>query len=139
MNMCKDPDLMPDPEGIAKALREPLLKAFPPAFLGRLSVVPYYPLNDEVLRKIVRLQLGRIEKRIQENHGIPFTYEEEVVELINSRCTELESGARMVDAILSHTLLPEISGEILSRMMDGGEMARIHVGVENSGFVYSFD
>jgi type VI secretion system protein VasG len=138
MNMCKDPELMPDPEGIAKALREPLLKAFPAAFLGRLVVVPFYPLGDEVLRKIVRLQLGRIEKRIRENHHIPFTYDDEVVELVNSRCTEVERGARMVDSILSHTLLPEISSEILSRLMEGQEMARIHVGVKDTGFSYSF-
>ena len=139
MNMCKDPELMPDPEGISTALRDPLLKAFPAAFLGRLTVVPYYPLNDEVLRKIVRLQMGRIQKRIQENHRVPFTYDDEVVELVNSRCTELESGARMVDAILSHTLLPEISGEILSRMMEGKELTRIHVGVKEAGFTYAFD
>ncbi|MGD9367943.1 MAG: type VI secretion system ATPase TssH, partial [Desulfobacteraceae bacterium] len=138
MNMCKDPELMPDPAGIAKALREPLLKVFPPAFLGRLVVVPFYPLGDEVIRKIVRLQLGRIEKRIQENHRIPFTYDDAVVELINSRCTEVESGARMVDAILSHTLLPEISREILSRMMEGQALTRIHVGVQDDGFAYAF-
>ena len=138
MNMCKDPELLPNPEGIAKALRDPLLKAFPAAFLGRMVVVPYYPLNDEVLRKIVRLQLRRIEKRVQENHHIPFTYDDDVVELVNSRCTEVESGARMVDAILSHTLLPEISGEILSRMMEGQELTRIHVGVKDTGFTYSF-
>jgi type VI secretion system protein VasG len=138
MNMCKDPDLMPDPGGIAKALRESLLKAFPPAFLGRLVVVPFYPLSDEVIRKIVRLQLGRIETRIQENHHIPFTYDDEVVELINSRCTEVESGARVVDAILTHTLLPEISSEILTRMMEGQALSRIHVGVEEDGFTYTF-
>ena len=139
MNMCKDPELMPDPAGIAAALREPLLNAFPAAFLGRLVVVPFYPLNDDVLRKIVRLQLGRIEARIQENHRIPFTYDDDVVELISSRCTEVESGARTVDAILSHTLLPEISGEILSRMMAAKELARIHVGVQDAGFSYSFE
>jgi type VI secretion system protein VasG len=138
MNMCKDPELMPDPEGIGKALREPLLKAFPSAFLGRLVVVPFYPLGDEVLRKIVCLQLGRIEKRIQENHRVPFTYDDDVVELINGRCTEVESGARMVDAILSHTLLPEISSEILSRMMEGKDLTRIHISVKNEDFIYLF-
>jgi type VI secretion system protein VasG len=138
MNMCKDPELMPDPEGMVKALRGPLLKAFPAAFLGRLTVVPFYPLGDEVLRKIIRLQLGRIEKRIQENHQVPFTYDDEVVELVQNRCTEVESGARMVDAILSHTLLPEISSELLSRMMEGKVLARVLVGVQDGGFSYSF-
>jgi len=138
MSMCKDPELMPDPEGMVKALRGPLLKAFPAAFLGRLTVVPFYPLGDEVLRKIIRLQLGRIEKRIQENHQVPFTYDDEVVELVQNRCTEVESGARMVDAILSHTLLPEISSELLSRMMEGKVLARVHMGVQDGGFSYSF-
>jgi len=138
MSICKDPELMPDPEGMVKALRGPLLKAFPAAFLGRLTVVPFYPLGDEVLRKIIRLQLGRIEKRIQENHQVPFTYDDEVVELVQNRCTEVESGARMVDAILSHTLLPEISSELLSRMMEGKVLARVLVGVQDGGFSYSF-
>ena len=138
MSMCKDPELMPDPEGMVKALRGPLLKTFPAAFLGRLTVVPFYPLGDEVLRKIIRLQLGRIEKRIQENHQVPFTYDDEVVELVQNRCTEVESGARMVDAILSHTLLPEISSELLSRMMEGKVLARVLVGVQDGGFCYSF-
>ena len=139
MNMCKDPELMPDPEGMVKALRGPLLKTFPAAFLGRLTVVPFYPLGDEVLRKIIRLQLGRIEKRIQENHQVPFTYDDEVVELVQNRCTEVESGARMVDAILSHTLLPEISSELLSRMMEGKVLARVLVGVQDGGFSYSYN
>ena len=138
MSMCKDPELMPHPEGMVKALREPLLKAFPAAFLGRLTVVPFYPLGDEVLRKIIRLQLDRIEKRIQENHQVPFTYDDEVVELVQNRCTEVESGARMVDAILSHTLLPEISSELLSRMLEGKVLARVLVGVQDGGFSYSF-
>ena len=139
MSMCKDPELMPDPEGMVKALRGPLLKTFPAAFLGRLTVVPFYPLGDEVLRKIIRLQLGRIEKRIQENHQVPFTYDDEVVELVQNRCTEVESGARMVDAILSHTLLPEISSELLSRMMEGKVLARVLVGVQDGGFSYSYN
>ena len=79
-NLCKDPDLMPEPEGVAKALREPLLKKFPAALLGRLVVIPYYPLSDAVLGNIVRLQLGRITKRVAEHHGIPFTYDEETVQ-----------------------------------------------------------
>jgi type VI secretion system protein VasG len=138
MNLCRDPELMPDPEGMARALREPLLKAFPAAFLGRLSVVPFYPLGDEVLQLIIRLQLKRIENRIRDHHQIPFTYDDEVVGLIQSRCTEVESGARMVDAILSHTLLPEISSELLSRMMEGKPLERVHVGIRDSNFHYAF-
>ena len=94
MGMCKDPDLMPEPEGIAKGLREPLLKKFPAALLGRLVTIPYYPLSDEMLSNIVRLQLGRIAKRVVEHHRIPFNYDDEAVKLIVSRCTEVESGWR---------------------------------------------
>jgi type VI secretion system protein VasG len=139
MNLCKDPELMPDAEGIAKALREPLLKVFPPALLGRLVVIPYYPLNDEMIGAIARLQLGRIQKRILENHKVPFTYDDDVVKLIAGRCTELESGGRMIDAILTNTVLPRISEEFLKRMMEGKPIGRLHVRVEGGDFAYSFD
>ena len=139
MNMCKDPELMPDPEGIAKALREPLLKVFPAALLGRIVTIPYYPLTDEVMGIITRLQLARIEKRVAEYHKIPFTYTEEVVHLIRSRCTELESGGRMIDAILTNTVLPRISEEFLTRMVEGREVDRIHVTVDEEQFGYAFD
>ncbi|WP_020483714.1 type VI secretion system ATPase TssH [Methylomonas sp. MK1] len=138
-NLCKDPDLMPEPEGIAKALREPLLKVFPPALLGRLVVIPYYPLNDEMIGAIARLQLGRIKKRVEESHKVPFTYDDEVIKLIASRCTELESGGRMIDAILTNTVLPKISEEFLTRMMEGAAIGRVHVKVENGEFGYGFE
>jgi type VI secretion system protein VasG len=139
MNLCKDPDLMPDAEGIAKALREPLLKIFPAALLGRLVTIPYYPLSDEMLKLIIKLQLRRIEKRIMENHGIPFTYEDDVVALISERCTELESGARVVDAILTNTVLPEVSQEFLSRMMSGEPISAVRISVKDSEFSYQFE
>ena len=129
---------MPDAEGIAKALREPLLKGFPPALLGRLVVIPYYPLNDAMIGAIARLQLGRIERRIRDNHKVPFTFDEEVVKLIASRCTELESGGRMIDAILTNTVLPRISEEFLKRMMEGKPIERVHVRVEDGEFSFGF-
>jgi len=137
-SLCKDPELMPDPEGIAKALREPLLKVFPPALLGRLVVIPYYPLNDEMIGAIARLQLRRIEKRIRENHKIPFSYDDEVIKLIASRCTELESGGRMIDAILTNTVLPKISEEFLRRMMAAQPIERVHVKVVDNDFTYEY-
>jgi len=137
-NLCKDPDLMPEPEGIAKALREPLLKVFPPALLGRLVVIPYYPLSDEMIGAIARLQLNRIKKRVEESHKVPFSYDDEVIKLIASRCTELESGGRMIDAILTNTVLPKISEEFLTRMMEGTPIERVHVKVEDGEFGYGF-
>ncbi len=138
-NLCKDPDLMPEPEGITKALREPLLKVFPPALLGRLVVIPYYPLNDQMIAAIARLQLQRIEKRIDETHQVPFSYDDEVIKLIAERCTEVESGGRMIDAILTNTMLPNISTEFLSRMMDGEKIDRVHVSVTDGEFSYGFE
>ena len=139
MNICKDPELTPDPEGLAKALRQPMLKVFPPALLGRLVSIPYYPLSDEMIGQIARLQLGRIEKRIRGNHDVPFTYDDEAVKLIVSRCTELESGGRMIDAILTNTVLPAISREFLTRMMEGKPVQRVHVSVADGEFAYAFD
>ena len=139
MSLCKDPELMPEPEDIAKALREPLLKVFPPALLGRLVVIPYYPLSDVMICAITRLQLGRIKKRIAESHKVPFTYDDDVVKLIASRCTELESGGRMIDAILTNTVLPRISEEFLLRMMAGEPIERVHVSVQDGEFGFSFD
>jgi type VI secretion system protein VasG len=139
MNLSKDPELMPSPDGVAKALREPLLKEFPAALLGRLVVIPFFPLSDEIIGQIARLQLSRIERRVTENHGIPFTYGDEVVDLIVSRCTELESGGRMIDAILTNTVLPRISQELLTRMMEGRSIERVHVTVADAEFDYAFD
>ena len=137
-SLCKDPDLMPDAEGMAKALREPLLKIFPPALLGRLVAIPYYPLSDEMLGKIVVLQLNRIKKRVEARYKIPFTYSDDVVKLVVSRCTESESGGRMIDAILTNTMLPDISREFLTRMMEGKPIERVHVGTTEGGFAYQF-
>jgi type VI secretion system protein VasG len=138
MGLCKDPDLMPEPEGIATALREPLLKTFPAALLGRLVAIPYFPLNDEMLAAIIRLQLGRVARRIEENHRIDLSYTDGVVDLIGARCAEVESGARVVDAILTNTLLPEISRELLTREMEGRRVASVSVDVGEDGFSYGF-
>jgi type VI secretion system protein VasG len=138
MNLCKASGPMPDADGIAKALRPALLETFPAALLGRLITIPYYPLSDEMLRAIIRLQLGRIEKRIVTNYGIPFTYTDEVVALIASRCTELESGGRMIDSILTNSVLPAISRQFLERTAGGTTLQRVHITVNRSDFEYGF-
>jgi type VI secretion system protein VasG len=138
-SMCKDPELMPDSESLAKALREPLLKVFPPALLGRLVVIPYFPLSDEMLGRIVKLQLGRIQKRVQQRYKIPFEVGDDVVKLVVSRCTESESGGRMIDAILTNTMLPDVSREFLNRMLEGKAIAGVKVEVRDGSFHYRFD
>ncbi len=129
----------PDPEDVVKALRQPLRRVFPAALLGRLVVVPFFPLSDVMIAAIARLQLDRIAKRMTESHDVPFTYDDSVVDLIANRCTELESGARMVDAILTNTVLPFVSQELLTRMLEGTSTERIHVTTANGEFEYAFD
>jgi type VI secretion system protein VasG len=138
MDLCSDPDLMPEPEGIAKALREPLLKIFPPALLGRLVTIPYYPLSPDMIAQITRLQLGRIKKRVEQAHGVPFSYSDAVVDEIVNRCQELESGGRMIDAIVTNTMLPDISNEFLRRMMEGNPVEKVAIDVADKEFTYSF-
>ncbi len=138
MSMCSDPELLPEPEGIAKALRTPLLKTFPAALLGRIITIPYYPLSDAVLSAIIRLQLERVVKRIRQNHNAELSYDDEVVRLIASRCSEPESGGRMIDAILTNGLLPAVSRELLQRMASAESTTRIGVSVRDSEFAYDF-
>ena len=138
MKLTADPETAPSPEGLVKALKPELNKIFKPAFLGRLVIIPYYPVRDEALKQIVRLKLGKIQRRLQETHRIALTHDEAVIEEVARRCTEVESGARNVDNILTNTLLPEISRQILGRMAERQKLAGIHVGIGADGaFVYS--
>jgi type VI secretion system protein VasG len=133
MQLCADPETRPEPEALVEALRPDLLKVFKPAFLGRLIAVPYYPITDDAMRKIIELQLGRIRTRLQENNRAQFSYDDALVTAIAQRCTEVESGARNVDHILTRTLLPEISREFLARMAEGQAIAKVHVSVDGDG------
>ena len=138
MKLCADPETMPSPEGVVKALKPELNKTFKPAFLGRMVVIPYYPIRDESLKQIVVLKLGKIQRRMQENHKIQLTYDPSLVDAVASRCTEVESGARNVDNILTNTLLPDISRQLLGRMSEGEKISALHVGVGPDGaFVYN--
>jgi type VI secretion system protein VasG len=139
INMCKDPELMPDAESLEKAMRGPLTKIFPDALLNRLVVVPYYPISKEVLHRIIKLNLSKVEKRVKANHKVPFTYDNSVPDLIAQRCTELERGARMVDAMITNTILPEIGREFLNRLANGTPAQRIHVNAKDGNFAYAFD
>ncbi len=137
MKVCADPDTRPEPEGLNEALRPDLLKVFKPALLGRINIIPYYPLTDEVLKLIIKLQIKRVSDRLYENHRATLDYDDKLIDTIASRCTEVESGARNVDHILTGTLLPELSGQILARMVQGETFAKARVGVDAEGnFVY---
>lgn len=137
MKMCADPDTAPTPEKIVETIKPGLDKVFKPAFLGRMSIIPYYPISEPVMKLIIKLQLGRIGKRLMENHGATFTYDGAVIDEIASRCKEVESGARNVDAILTRTVLPDLSGEFLARMAQGESISKVHVHVgEGGAFAY---
>ena len=101
--------------------------------------IPYYPLSETMISAIIKLQLGRIQKRVLENHKLPFTYDDDVVKLIASRCNELASGGRMIDSILTNSVLPAISREFLTRMLEGSPPAKVHVGAGDGEFRYQFE
>jgi type VI secretion system protein VasG len=140
MKVCADPDTMPNEAGLAEALRPDLLKSFKPALLGRMTVVPYFPLSDEVLRSIIKLNLKKIANRLRESHKATFTYDDAVVATVSGRCKEVESGARNVDHILTGSMLPEMSREVLSRMAEGRGISSVQVGVDGEGkFTYRIE
>ncbi|WP_270937158.1 type VI secretion system ATPase TssH [Falsiroseomonas oryzae] len=138
--LCADPETMPDANGLAQALRPELMKHFKPAFLGRVTLVPYFPLPDAIIRKIVELQLGRIRRRVKESYRAGFDWDPALVEAIAARCTEASSGARNVENILSRTLLPELSAEVLSHLAEGRQVGGIRVGLApDGGFTYAVE
>ncbi len=139
IGMCKDPELMPDAESLEKAMRPHLVKAFPDALLNRLVVVPFLPISKEMLKQIIKLNLSRVAKRVKENHKVPFTYDDAVPELIGTRCTELERGARMVEALITNQMLPEIGQEMLTRLVDARPINRVHIGTAEGQFTYAYD
>ncbi len=136
MKVCADEETMPDWQGLSGVLRPELLKHFKPAFLGRLKIVPYYPITDKNMRLIVKLKLERIARRMRENRNVSFVYDKEIIETIASRCKEVESGARNVDHILTNTLLPELSRELLTRMAKGEQIKEVKVKLKGEGFSF---
>ncbi len=138
MKLAADPETMPSADGLVKALKPELDKIFKPAFLGRMVIIPYFPIRDEALKKIITLKLGKIQRRLMENHKITLNYSDALVDEVARRCTEVESGARNVDNILTNTLLPQVSRRILSGMAEGQKLSAIQVSVgPDSAFVYA--
>jgi type VI secretion system protein VasG len=126
-------------DDLDKALRGPLLKVFPAAFLGRVVVIPYYPLSDSMIESITRARFDKIRRQLMAGHEAELVIGEGVMEAIRARCTELESGGRMIDAILTNTLLPELSRGVLNRSLEGARLTRVTIGADAGGFTYAFD
>jgi type VI secretion system protein VasG len=138
MKLCADPETMPFSDGLLAAMKPELDKIFKPAFLGRMMIVPYFPIRDENLKQIIRLKLGKIVKRLKETHKVDLTYDEALLNEIASRCTEVESGARNVDNILSNTMLPEISRQILGRIASGEDIEDVAISVADGKITYTW-
>jgi type VI secretion system protein VasG len=140
MKLTADPETAPSHDALVKALKPELDKTFKPAFLGRLVIIPFFPIRDDVMKKIVRLKLGRIQKRIEGTHRVRFSYDDALVDAVAARCTEVESGARNVDNILTNTLLPEVSVRILEQLATGEQIGLIRMGVTADGvFTYAVE
>jgi len=138
MKLCADPETMPDSQGILQALKPELNKIFKPAFLGRLMIVPYFPVRDEALKQIIRLKLGKIQKRLLDTHRVALVYDDVLLNEIAGRCTEVESGARNVDNILSNTMLPELSRQILTQLAGGEKADRVTISVADGALTYAW-
>ncbi|MGH8083033.1 MAG: AAA family ATPase, partial [Lysobacter sp.] len=140
MQACRGTDSLPSVERLNELLKPELNRVFKPAFLGRTTVIPFYPLDDANMRKIVRLKLGKIARRIQANHGARFDYDDALVDAVAARCTEVDSGARNIDNILTGSLLPEVAAEVLTRMSQSTGFSRIHAGIDAHGrFAYTLE
>ena len=138
MKLTADPETMPNAEGLVKALKPELNKTFKPAFLGRTVIIHYFPIKDDAMKQIIRLKLGKVERRLRESHKVQLGYDDTVVNAIAERCTEVESGARNVDNILTNSLLPELSRMLLASFAEGTKPEAIRVGIGDSGaFTYT--
>ncbi|RYY16530.1 MAG: AAA family ATPase, partial [Alphaproteobacteria bacterium] len=138
--LCADPDTMPDAEGLVRALRPELLKRFKPAFLGRVTVVPYFPLSPGTLLEIVGLSLDRLGNRLADSYAATLTWDEAVVDLIAARCNEAQSGARNVEAVIAGTIAPELAGMLLQRRLDALPTSSVRISVDKVGnLTYLFE
>ncbi len=138
VKLTADPETTPTPEGLVKALKPELNKIFKPAFLGRMVIVPYFPIRDEAMKQIIELKLSKIKRRLMENHKIELVYDAALLDAVASRCTEVESGARNVDNVLTNSMLPDVSRLLLTQMAEGHRITKLQVGVGADGsFVYS--
>jgi type VI secretion system protein VasG len=138
MKLVADPETAPGPRALVDTIKPELNRIFKPAFLGRMVIIPYYPVRDEALRTIIRLKLGKIQRRLLENHKVRLAWDDAFLDTVAGRCIEVESGARNVDNILTNTLLPDLSRRILGGMAEGETVGAIDVSVGESGeFVYA--
>ncbi|MDR9425521.1 MAG: hypothetical protein RI567_09615 [Marinobacter sp.] len=137
MRKCLGADTLPEPESITESLRDQLNAVFKPAFLGRLNIVPYFPVQNEILNSIVELKLDRIKQRFETNHRANLEYDPAIIDAIAARCTDSDSGARNVDSIISGSLMPTIATQALNRMANGEAIEKLTISLDEQGeFAY---
>jgi type VI secretion system protein VasG len=137
MRQCLGADTLPEPESITESLRDQLNAVFKPAFLGRLNIVPYFPVQNEILNSIVELKLDRIKQRFETNHRANLEYDPAIIDAIAARCTDSDSGARNVDSIISGSLMPTIATQALNRMANGEAIEKLTISLDEQGeFAY---
>lgn len=138
MDVAKSGEENPDLEALEEAMKPALQSVFPPALLGRIVNIPYFPLNTEVLTGITKLKLGSIVKRMKQNHGATMTYADDVIAHIVDQCRDPDSGGRMVDNIITNSILPDLSRAVLSKMVAGDEIETVEVTLKDGAFEYKF-
>ena len=139
MKLCADPETRPDPDALAESLHDDLLKHFRPAFLGRLNVIPYYPLEDKVLASICGLKLKSIGRRLRDAYRAELDWSDDVVRAVTERCNEVDSGARIIDRVLSGTMLPELSTQLLAKLAEGCPVERVSIGWDEAEANFSYE
>jgi len=138
MDMAKDGEVTPDQQEVETALRPFLTEVFPPALLGRIVTIPYFPLGGEVIVGITKLKLGAVVKRLSDAHGATLTYTDDVLDHIVSLCRDPDSGGRMIDNIITNSILPDLSRQVLSRMVSGDPMTSVTIDLEDGAYIYTF-
>ena len=130
----KRADRLPESEQLLQLMRDELLAAFKPAFLGRIQVIPYLPLQDTQLASICTMQLQKIQQRMQEQHHIQLSYSDDIVDAIVARCTEVDSGARNIWQIINNRLLPQLAKQVLHNLLDDKHLTAIHLILKQQQF-----
>ncbi len=137
MNLAPEGEIT-DPETLEASLKEELLGTFPPALLGRIVSIPYVPLSAPVLAGITRLKLGSVARRMRAAHGTQLVWDDAVTDHIVAQCRDPDSGGRMIDNIITNSILPDLSRQVLARMVSGDEMSDVTIRIADGAFTYDF-
>ncbi|WP_107312528.1 type VI secretion system ATPase TssH [Burkholderia metallica] len=134
-SLCSDEALAPRADALCAALGPALLKSFPAAFLGRVTLVPYRPLAQATLSQIVRLHLDRVVARMADGHGVAFSYAPAVLDYIVERCLVQETGARLLIGFIEQHVLPRLAAQWLDALASKRTLTRVELELADAGAV----